>query len=216
MPAAESGLYTSARLSRPVLLAAGVFMALVGPEVSMAPASEFPISARQCRQVLLGAVVCTGLAGPQESTSAGLSRPALLAVVFMGLAGPQESTSARLSPQVLPAWGPSMPAAGWELHTSARLSRPVLLAAGFMALEWAELSRAAARRSDRAASDIAERRMFIRTRRHGAPPRDGREVHLTRPLGVATLAGQAFWLFDPRSRRPSAQISRPPLGSVSP
>ena len=50
-----------------------------------------------------------------------------------------------------------MPAAGWELHTSARLPRPVLLAAGFMALEWAELSRAAARRSDRAASDIAER-----------------------------------------------------------
>src|ERR1700722_6106271 len=133
MPAAGSGLHTSARLSRPILLAAGVFMALVGPGVSMAPASEFPISARQCRQVLLGAVVCTGLAGPQESTSA------------------------RLSPQVLPAWGPSMPAAGWELHTSARLSRPVLLAAGFMALEWAELSRAGARRSDRAASDIAER-----------------------------------------------------------
>jgi hypothetical protein len=50
-----------------------------------------------------------------------------------------------------------MPAAGWELHTSARLPRQVLRAAGFMALEWAELSRAAARRSDRAASDIAER-----------------------------------------------------------
>jgi hypothetical protein len=31
-------------------------------------------------------------------------------------------------------------------------------------LEWAELSRAGARRSDRAASDIAERRMFMRTR----------------------------------------------------
>jgi hypothetical protein len=32
-----------------------------------------------------------------------------------------------------------------------------LLAAGFMALEGPELSRVAARRSDRAASDIAER-----------------------------------------------------------
>jgi hypothetical protein len=46
--------------------------------------------------------------------------------------------------------------AGWELRTSVRRLRGVLLAAGFMALEESELSRAAARGSDRVVSDIAE------------------------------------------------------------
>jgi hypothetical protein len=79
------------------------------------------------------------------------------------LAGLQESISARLPPQVLRALGLSMPAAASmdlaaaEGPTSARSPHQVLLAAGFMALEGPELSRVAARRSDRAASDIAER-----------------------------------------------------------
>ena len=76
----------------------------------------------------------------------------------MGLAGPQASTSARLSPQVLPASGVSMPAAGWDPHTSARQPCQALSVEGFMALEAPELSRAAARGSDRAVSDIAEAR----------------------------------------------------------
>ena len=105
-----------------------------------------------------------GLGGATRSISARLSRPALLAAaVCTGLAGRQESISARRPPQVLRALGLSMPAAASmdlaaaEGPTSARSPHQVLPAAGFMALEGAELSRVAGRRSDRAASDIAER-----------------------------------------------------------
>ena len=73
-----------------------------------------------------------------------------------GLGAATESISARLRPQVLRASGLSVPAAGWGLPTSARSPRQVLLAEGFTALEGAELSRAPARGSGRAASDIAE------------------------------------------------------------
>ena len=65
-------------------------------------------------------------------------------------------TSARPPYPALLAAAVSIPAAGSELPTSARPSRLALLAAGFTALEGLEVSRAA-RRSDRAASDIAER-----------------------------------------------------------
>src|ERR1700722_20836287 len=109
----------------------------------MALASEFLTSVHQRRQVLLGAAAS------------------------MGLAGRQESTSARLPPQVLQASEVSMPAEGWELPTSARPLRQVLPAAAFMALEGAGLSKAAGRRSDRAASDIAERPGEVERRESG-------------------------------------------------
>jgi hypothetical protein len=121
----------AARLFPRALLAD--FMALAAVFISLATL-ESPTSARQLHPVFLGpAAVCMDLAGPRGSTSAGQPR------------------------QVLPAPEASILAAGSVLRTLARPSPPVLLAAvGFMASEGPEFSRAAARRSDRAASDIAE------------------------------------------------------------
>ena len=99
----------------------------------------------------LAAAIFISFTAPEFPTSARQSRPAMLSAAgFMGLAGQRESTSGGLSHQVLPA-AVSMPAAHWERPTSARPPHQVLPAAGVMALEGAELSRAAARGSDKAA-----------------------------------------------------------------
>ena len=99
----------------------------------------------------LAAAIFISFTAPEFPTSARQSRPAMLSAAgFMGLAGQRESTSGGLSHQVLPA-AVSMPVAHWERPTSARPLHWVLPAAGVMALEGAELSRAAARGSDKAA-----------------------------------------------------------------
>ena len=143
-------------------LAAGIFISFTAP--------EFPTSARLSRPALLAAVVCMGLAGPPESTSARLPPQVLRAsevsmpAAVMGWRGHRSPHRRACLPKFCGRRDfpcrrgfHGFAGGGREPRTSARQRRQVLLGEGFMALEGAELSRAAARPSDKAASDIAER-----------------------------------------------------------
>jgi hypothetical protein len=170
IPALRSAVvHGSAKLAQPALVPRRVSTPALRPSPPALPAADSVVAS--------AAAIFISSTAPEFPISARLSHPALLgAAVCMDLAGPQERASARQPPQALRASGPSMPAAGWGPHTSARQPRQVLQAAGFMALEGLELSRAAGRGSDKAASGIAERAgrslPFSRSKGTREAPRD--------------------------------------------